>query len=410
MKNHHKSALQYYLLITLLFFSFGCREDDNVPVQEEEVVTPVPVEPVNIKLPEAIFTEPEKIEEGNPSRVIYDRLIKLVNAAPENASIYISIYAFQGFNDFIKALENAYSRNLKLHVMFDMGSHNEKLVSKNFATAKVIKALGEGVELIFIDNDAGKIAINHNKFILFSAVETENGTIENVIFQTSHNFTESDTYRIQDAVTLTNKGLYQAYFDYWQDMAELAAEGMNNFEYREFNDPAAGITAFFYPKRKDGAFIGGDTIIEILDDITDPASTTIKIGMSGWTNSRVSIVEKLEELQKIGAKIEIVTKGSIGPDVYDGLKVLHQNGAYVKIFNMKDRDQQRINIHAKFMIIEGEWRGEQTNLVLTGSQNFSINALKNNNETSLLFQDHQFFPTYKSYYEELKTLPGICCP
>jgi hypothetical protein len=324
---------------------------------------------------------------------------------------FISIYAFQGFKPLVNALQRAHTRNVSLHIMFDMGKHNESLVTKNSATVSdLMKFIGEDVEIVLVESDAGSISINHNKFILFSELATNNGIEENVIFQTSHNFTESDRYRIQDAVTLSHEGLYESYFKYWQDMKTLASTGMKNFEYREYHDPDAGITAFFYPKRKDGVPFGEDTIIEILNDISDPASSIIKIGMSGWTNSRVSIVEKLDELIDKGATIEVITKSSIGPDVFQGLKQLEQKGAYVKIYNMKDPDQQRINIHSKFMMIEGPWRGEMTNLVLTGSQNFSINALKNNSETSLLFKGHQFFPIYSDYFEKLKLLPGVCCP
>lgn len=401
--------LKYYFFLILVLISFGCQQDDNMPVQEEAVVVPSPVKPVGITLPEAIFTDPASIKEGIQSTVIYDRVVELVDATPEDASIYISIFGFYQFKYLVSALKRAYSRNVKLHVMVDMGSHNADLISKNRVTVDELKELGDDVEIVLVDNDAGSIAINHNKFILLSEVVTDETILENVIFQTSHNFTRADLYKIQDAVTLAHEGLYKAYFTYWQDMKALARIGMKNFDYREYHDPAS-ITAFFYPKRRDGAAYGEDTIIEILNDITDPSSATIKIGMSIWTDSRVVILEKLDELLELGAQIEIISKSNKGPLIYEGLEALEQKGAYVKLYNMTEADQQKINIHSKFMMIQGNWRGEETNLLLTGSQNFSNNALKNNNETSLLFKDHEFFEIYNSYFKELKNLPGICCP
>jgi phosphatidylserine/phosphatidylglycerophosphate/cardiolipin synthase-like enzyme len=404
----NKAFFKFYFFIILLLLSFGCQENDDMPVQEE--IIPSPVKPLSITLPEAIFTEPARIKDGMKSTVIYDRVTELVDATPEDASIYISIYQFYDFKYLVDALKRAFSRNVKVHIMVDMSSHDAGLISKNKVTVDALKALGDDVEIVLVDNDAGSIAINHNKFILFSQLSTDGGTLENVVFQTSHNFTRAGLSKIQDAVILSHEGLYQAYFDYWLDMKSLAPSGMKNFDYREYQDPAAGITAFFHPKRKDGAVYGEDTIIEILNDITDPSSATIKIGMSVWSDSRVIIVEKLDELLTQGAKVEVIAKSSIGQTIYDGLKALEQKGAFVKIYNMTDGNQRKINIHTKLMMIEGNWRGEETNLLLTGSQNFSNNALKNNNETSLLFKNHEFFETYNVYYEELKTLPGICCP
>jgi hypothetical protein len=80
-----------YLFIIILVFSFGCQGNDDISVQEEKVITPIPAEPVNIAFPEVNFTEPEKIREGIPSPVIYDRIVDLVDATPENASIYLNL-------------------------------------------------------------------------------------------------------------------------------------------------------------------------------------------------------------------------------------------------------------------------------------------------------------------------------
>lgn len=397
-----------YWFPVFLFLFFACKDTHEITPSGQKDSTVWPVRPVDITLPEVIFTAPDKISNGTSSYIISDQLISLVDATPENATIYISIYAFQDCNALVDALQRARSRGVKLHIMFDMSSHNEDLLRKNSVT--INKLIHKDIEIVRVNNDAGSIAINHNKFMLFSGLTTVNGTLENVILQTSHNFTPADAARVQDAVILSHQGLYQAYLTYWQDMKTMAGQGMSHFQYREFHDPGTGITAYFHPKRKEGKAYGKDTILEILDDITDPAVSTVKIGMSGWADSRVSIIEKLEELLRQGATIEVITKSNIGPRVYQGLKALHQEGAFIKIYNVQTTGKQRIDIHAKFMLIEGMWKQEQTNLVITGSQNFSMNALKNNNETTLLFRDPPFYKRYDDYYQLLKKLPGVCCP
>jgi phosphatidylserine/phosphatidylglycerophosphate/cardiolipin synthase-like enzyme len=77
---------------------------------------------------------------------------------------------------------------------------------------------------------------------------------------------------------------------------------------------------------------------------------------------------------------------------------------------MENNGIQKINVHLKVMLIEGVLHGESTNIVMTGTQNFTNNAIWNNNEISLLFYNHNFFETYKQYFEILKGLPGIEIP
>lgn len=81
----------------------------------------------------------------------------------------------------------------------------------------------------------------------------------------------------------------------------------------------------------------------------------------------------------------------------------------MKIYNMESTGPPRVNIHSKFMRINGVWNGEERQLLLTGSQNFTANSLENNNEASLLFRDHEFYSEYEEYFSKLKTLSVVCC-
>ena len=388
----------YNILLLLLFLFPACEEKEQEPYVW-------PVQPATLLLPESSRAEVEKIASGSNSTVIQKRMVELIDATPKDATIHIAIYSFNSLPEFLFALKRADSRNIQMKIMVDMSDHDQQTINDNLPYVNEIKRMGDNVDVVLVDNDAGAIAIMHNKFILISRIITEEGEKENIVFQSSMNFSSAGGKKINDAVTFSHEGLYNAYSTYWQDVAELAGGGMKEkYDYREYQDPQAGITAFFYPRRTDGV-IGDDNIIGILNDITDPSSATVKVGMSGWSSSRISLLYKLEELLDMGANIQIITKSSISGTVQEELRRLAGKGAYVNIYDMS----RGSNIHSKFMLIEGEWRGEKTNLVLTGSQNFTNNAYKYNNEVSLLLRDHEFFPTYVSYYEELKSLPGICC-
>ncbi|MDT0678491.1 phospholipase D-like domain-containing protein [Autumnicola musiva] len=389
----------FYLFLVLTFFS-SCETDDGFNTEEgteEQEVIDHPVKQIVIDLPEVTFTDPIKIAAGNPSLTIMNRMIELVDATPSGETIHISVYSFHDFPQFVSAIERADSRGVSVNIMVDVSAHDQNHVENNRTYMEEMENLAN-VNFVGVNNTAGAIAINHNKFMLISEIEAEGGSINNIVHQSSHNFTEYDTRRIQDAVTLSNEGLYNAYLDYYNDTKQLAGQGMENYEYREYEED---ITAFFYPRRNGGQ-IGDDNIIGVLNNITNPSSTSIKIGMSGWSPSRISILRKLEELHNEGATVEIITKSNLNASLQEELRNFASDGAFVKIYD-------DINIHSKFMIIEGNWNGQQTDLVLMGSQNFTNNAYKYNNETTLMFQDHQFFEAYRNYFEELKLLPGICC-
>ncbi len=394
-----------YYLIALLFLLISCK-DEKQQTPTPEVPETETITPVNATFPDAIFTDVNKIKQGATSLTILDRLVALVNATPKDASLHLSIFLFD-YPPLIEALKKASERGVKLHVMMDLG--REESQEMNPLTYHELKRALEakGGEVISVKNDASSIAINHNKFAIFSEVETTSGIVQNLVFQTSHNFTVEDAVKFQDAVMLADGGLYQSYKTYWADMQAKAGSGMKDYYYKEYSDASTGINAYFMPKRRNGVVYGDDTIIEFLNDITEPATATIKIGMSDWTSTRLNIVEKLAELQAKGARIELVVKNKIDDNILAGLRELESKGAFLRVYNLTDASKPKVNIHSKFILIQGNWRGANTNVLITGSHNFTNNALRNNNEAMLLLKNHKLFTDYSNYFESLKAVPGI---
>lgn len=395
--------IKAYIIVLLISLLYGCAGAES-PVQPEttepESKDAVPVEFLG---DEVLFTDSEAITEGEISPVIFNRLLDFIKATPDGESIYLSIYLFD-YEPLIVALTAAHERGVGLNVMMDMSDRSD-----NLSTANRFTVLGEGVNIVRVVNDAGPIAINHNKFVLFSEVETTTGPVEKVVFQTSQNFKESGAKKLQDAIILHDDHLHEAYLDYWHEMKNRAGDGMADFEFMTYHSPEEKIEAYFYPKREGGRYDGEDSVIELLNNITDPSSAVIKIGMSAWSDSRVHIVDKLEDLIRQGATVDIITKSSIGSRVLERLEMIDSPNADILIFNMSNDGPPKINIHTKMMLIEGEWSGKQMQLLVTGTQNFTNNALKNNNEVTLLFKNHEFYSEYNSYFEALKELPAVCC-
>ncbi|GGK62610.1 phosphatidylserine/phosphatidylglycerophosphate/cardiolipin synthase family protein [Rufibacter glacialis] len=387
--------------IFLLLGLSACKDESEESMAKEDSAIAL-----TAKVPDVVFTRLDQVGSGLSSTAIMDRLVSMVNAAPAKSSVHLCIFGFS-HPELISALRKASDRGVNLHLMVDM-SREETKIENPPAVNEIRAFLKPNSEMVVVTSDAGNSSINHNKFVLFSKLSTASGEMGKVVFQTSHNFSVADSKKIQDAVILSNQGLYNAYKGYWEDMKAKAASGMKNFEYREFEDPAAGISALFFPKRKSGKNYGADSIIEILNQITDPSSALIRIGMSDWTAARLNVITKLEELLNKGATVEVIAKSKADDEILAGLENLKRKGAYVKIYNLTASNQLKINIHAKFMLIKGVWKGEQTNLVVTGTHNYTGNTVYYNNEVILLLKNNpQFFDAYMAYYNEMKKLPGL---
>nr|WP_255492088.1 phospholipase D-like domain-containing protein [Chitinophaga sp. Cy-1792] len=330
-----------------------------------------------------------------------DRAISLIDATPAGAEIHMSAYGFD-HSGIISALKRAAARGAHVFVLVDVS--REETQEENKPVIRELQHAGTNLVAKPFYNDASKSAINHNKFILFSRLVTDRDTAANIVFQTSHNFTEADTKKVQDAVVLQQEGLYNAYLHYWTDLESRSVAGMKNYTYSEYNNVAAGIRACFLPMRRNGAFTGDDFIIDILDNITDPAHTTVRVGMSDWVNSRLNVAQKLHALLKQGATIELVVKNKIDDSIIDEIAQMEKEGAYVKMLNLEDKSRPRQNIHSKFMMIDGEYQHERVRMVVTGSHNFTQNALQNNCETELLLRDPGIYKAYEENYKGLKNM------
>lgn len=392
-----KNKIKYFnhaaLILLLLFTACKKSTSNNTGTQNEAAVA--------VDIPGVYFTELAKVSVGQASPVIMNKLIEMINATPKSAHIYLSIFGFD-HTGIIDALKAAAERGVLLHIMIDSSIDDTR--TQNMATINRVRSfIKSGSQLSVVSNDVNESSINHNKFVLFSELNTTKGKATNVVFQTSHNFTVDDSKKIQDAVTLSNEGLYTAYLNYWKDINTRAMAGMKDFEYREYNGTSDGITGFFFPKKKSGTNYGNDTVIELLDNITDLPNATIQVGMSDWVVSRINVANKLSELLAKGAKIEVVVKNKIDVEVQNVLKDMQTRGATIKMYNIS-----QTNIHSKFMLINGKYKGEQCKIVATGSHNYTTNALRNNNETLLLLKNYDaIFNAYQTYYSAMKQLPGI---
>lgn len=351
---------------------------------------------------EAYFTDAKAAALGQTSEVIIDKLVNLIDGTPTREYIHLSIYLIN-HQKVMDALKAAEGRGVNLHLIVDMSRSDSQTTNAN--SLPWLQTNLPNSEIIVSVNDVSSNAINHHKFALFSKIQTLDGVLNTVTFQTSHNFTVSDTKKIQDALLFNNSGIYQAFLTNWQTIKTNSASGMSkNFVYNTFNDNANGVKLAFFPKIGTGVSTTDDDIVQSLNAITDVANAKIRIAMSDWTDSRPAIVDKLIQLKAQGATIEVYTRDVIGSQTKIKLAQLATAGATVRIFNTEGA-AARFNIHAKMMLIEGDWNGNSgAKVIMTGSHNYTDGALKTNNEVLVTLLNPAVFSEYDSYFNQFKTI------
>lgn len=355
-------------------------------------------DPINsdvVDIHRVIFTDPAFVGSKSSDPQILEYIIDFLGYAPKGSKIHISIYLFS-YKQLIEAIEEAYSRGVEVNLLIDNGrgesiEENEKTIEE---FQKLLKAPSR---VILVNNDATSNAINHEKYVLFSEVHLPQGVAKNIVINTSHNFTLAGTKKVQDAVVMTNKELYNAFIDNWESIASRSRNGMKNFQYRVVSI-GDSIEAHFFPRRENGMWDNRDTYLEIFDKIEDHQNSSVQIVMSDWT--RVEVAEKLNELAEKGVKIEVITKNKAGnADANNEVYKLREKGGYVKIVDMN-----KSNTHSKIVLIKGVWDGSEQEIVICGSHNFTHNALRNNTEAMLLLKNSSLFKDYSSYFEKLKNM------
>ena len=357
---------------------------------------------VNLSFPEVLFTDVNTIARGNSSTKIMNRLIALVDNTPAGQSVYLSIYMIN-YQPLMDALKNAETRGVDLHLIVDMSRSDPQVT--NATSLPWLQSNLTNSEIVVTTSDISANSINHHKHALFSGVSTTTGLATNVTFQTSHNFTTSDMGKIQDALIFNDADIYNAFLSNWNIMKQNASSGMKaNFNYTTHN-LGANTKLTFFPRITSGVYDGEDDIVENLNAITDVANAKIRIAMSDWSDSRPAIVDKLIQLRNQGATIEVFVKDAAGTQTKTKLRQLATLGATVRIFNLEGGGDAKFNIHAKMMLLEGNWNGiTNAKVILTGSHNYTDGALKTNNEVLVTLVNSTVYPQYIAYFDELKSV------
>lgn len=384
----------------------------------------------------AVFNDPV----GTPEQqsAIFTQIIALVNATPSGEEIRVSVF---GFSDaaVADALNAAAHRGVRVKVILDDSSYlddNGKPKDSPAWNTLSNPATGLGTNDTkpswvvvcddqFEDNDGvddvsrGCIATappgpayNHNKFFLFSKVGPfgDGTTYQKVVLQTSSNLT--DWYKVEtfnDAVTFTDATVYDAYAKYHEDQRRLRYSSTGDNGYYRSTPTGTTYRAYFFP-RADSSYNDptSDTIVNALDEVTCAYTgadgkrhqTDIRILVLDFLKSRKQVATKLAALRAEGCWIDVIYAES--DTTIEGML----DGAGIQRLRCMVNVAPGIDIrpHNKFMLIDGDYNGDITPRVYTGSPNLDGSSLRSSDQALLRITSASYHASYLSFFYKVRSL------
>jgi phosphatidylserine/phosphatidylglycerophosphate/cardiolipin synthase-like enzyme len=178
--------------------------------------------------------------------------------------------------------------------------------------------------------------------------------------------------------------------------------------------------AYFFPRAapagEPASDPGTDTVVEILDNVkcggntsggTSDHKTFIRIAQFAF--KRVEVAKKLDALAKDGCWIEVVVNVTqIAPEVrtiLDNPRINLDNGIC-----WAPEQKRTISMHAKYMLIDGNYDGvPNSQVVWLGSANFTIGALRYNDETWMKIKSNPNpGSAFYEFREQFRTVMTMC--
>ncbi len=344
---------------------------------------------------QTLFTYPSP---GEVDDSIEDHVISLLDSAPAGSKIRASFYSFSRVR-VANAFVDAHNRGADVEVI--VNNHNVHPDGSYYAGVGVLdEELGGGLTVCNEDaepQEAGCVSprINHNKFILFSELQ---GGSDHVVMQTSANMNNPQRAEANSLVTVHgDEGLYDAYLNHWNDQKGQQIDP----DYYHYVEGDYDTKVYFFPRQD------GDTIVEILDEVSCDDQSRIHVNMAFFSDARTAIAERLADLDAEGCAIHVLVADRVdfespGDAVVDALSTGNIDFAYFP-HDAFDAESGMM-IHSKYFLIDAPFGANQIRqqLVFTGSHNFNVSSLERNDEALLRIRDSSTHADFVVDWETLR--------
>ncbi|HLB47017.1 MAG TPA: phospholipase D-like domain-containing protein, partial [Anaerolineales bacterium] len=298
-------------------------------------------------------------ESNRPAESIADPVIASINAATRTVDAATYEFNLPAMADALIAARN---RGILVRLLTD----TDTVLENGEQLQRVIAA---GIPMV----EDGRNAIMHDKFVI------ADGTI---VWTGSWNFTENDTYRNNNSmIGITSPEMvanYQAEFDEMFVEQKFGANSTGNTPYPQFTVNGIVVENYFSPD--DGV---ADHILSAINGATQ------SIAFAAFTFTRSDFTEAMLERAQAGVSVEGVYETrqvNSGSDQSYG--VLFPAGLPVLL------DGNPYTMHHKFIVIDSQ-------IVITGSYNFTKAAEQKNDENVLIIHDAGIAQKYLSEFKRV---------
>jgi hypothetical protein len=244
-------------------------------------------------------------------------------------------------------------------------------------------------------------SVMHAKFYLFTRV----GNAERVSLVSSANPYTGNTSRSWNDVhtIIGDQAIWNSLNKYFTDMLR----DQTNYNYYRTTESGKYVLHFF-PRTPEAGTSGVPQLTALKQvKCTGVASgyglngrTAIRVAMWGWTRWRTDVARQLWRLHDQGCNVYIVlNKKRVGEDVYRALLKRSARYGIMRVYDAwYDRNNNgaaELYMHQKLLTINGNFNGDSSSKVLfTGSQNFTDEGLRVNNEVLLRIRDDSTLDKY----------------
>ena len=331
-----------------------------------------------------------------------------IAATPPGATIRIATYSF-AFDDTVDRLIAARDRGVKVQVLID----NHLTTSQ---TSRLTASLGSDVTKgSFVRRCrqgcmSSNPSVMHAKIYLFSTA----GLSRLVSMVSSANLSSSSQSLSWNnlSTVVNNATIYTSLAKYFDDMVP----DKDNLNY--YRTTTSGMHKLHYYPRAAVAGVNTVTQLDALGRVSCTGASTgygyrgrtvIRVAMFVWAGSRLDIAEKLWQLRERGCVVQIITNVPLaGPGIMKALLKRSSRYGVMPVYDaLHDKDKNGVAylfVHHKALTINGTWSGNtRSKLVYTGSQNFTVNSTRNNNEIVHRLADTVSYNAYATNIKNIRS-------
>jgi phosphatidylserine/phosphatidylglycerophosphate/cardiolipin synthase-like enzyme len=339
---------------------------------------------------------------------ITEELKRLINATPTGGTIRGAIHSIS-IDGVADALLAAQTRGVTVQIVLD---------GKNASsTDPAVATLRKLTQHRFCTNSSGgggcigtSAASNmHTKMFTFSQTTDPNGVARPyAVWFGSSNLTYAsgpdafnNTVTLYDAVTLYD-GFNANFSDMWN---------RRHYAGNDYYDSASGRGYYIANPADAYASPEGvgqtDTIVTRLNDVTPDANCRLRIGMSFVTTGRPELVAQVKRYRAGGCAVWMV----VGGDSTSGISM--PQSVYNELLDAGVAIRRKDKVHDKFFLVYGKYGTSYAYRVYSGSQNWSQDALNENEElfVKMAPETGSVHPLYDGFYGHFNDAynSGVTC-